>query len=103
MARTIQSSIIMQQRCLQVEVARALGLTKDNAVWMAQETRQGKPKQTAVRRPGHKRRPFVAENEASPGDEVQEADDHLEDEVPDAKRQRTAEAAESPEAPGEHF
>ncbi len=60
------------------------------------------PKADAIRRPGHTRRPFVAEDAASAGDEEQDGDDDdLGHQPPAPKRQRTAPAADLPKAPGD--
>ncbi len=84
-------------------MARALGLTKGTAARTPLGKWQAMPDEKAGRRPGHKRAPYVPDNEASLGEEGPEGDeDDVEEEPPAAKRQRTApEAADSPDAPGD--
>jgi len=82
-------------------VARALGLAKGGAARTPLGKWQAAPEEKAGRRPGHKRTPFVADNEALSDDEGRHGDeDHVDEEPPDAKRQRTASASDSPAAPG---
>ena len=88
---------------MQKEVARALGLINDDAVWLSPAERRARAKATAVRpRPGHTRRPYRAEDTAASGGEEQDSGDELADEEPQAKRLRPTNVADSLVAPGDN-
>lgn len=86
--------------CLQEEVAHALGLLNDDADSMPRATRQAAPEADAVRRPGHTKKPYVADDTGASGGEVHDTDDDRAEEEPKAKRRRPTSAADSVAAPG---